>query len=211
MAEIKNKRYREFLDKGEIEYIEMDHIDKALSNIKGSKVREGRALLICAYYTGARPAEYLQILGKDVRRNNNYITIKVKGVKNGLTRTINIPLSKKHMKEFYDYSQTVFDNVPLFHHYISRYERVHISKKGKIVRYKEVSTNLRYWFKKWFSFMQNPPNPYFLRHNRFSSLAESGASDRDLTLIKGCKTADSITPYIHLSSARSKKVGRLLK
>jgi len=127
MAEIKNKRYREFLDKGEIEYIEMDHMDKALSNIKGSKVREGRALLICAYYTGARPAEYLQILGKDVRRNNNYITIKVKGVKNGLTRTINIPLSKKHMKEFYDYSQTVFDNVPLFHHYISRYERVHIS------------------------------------------------------------------------------------
>ena len=92
---ITNKNYRRFLDKGEIEPLSEDDIVLVLDNIRKGYIKEARALVICMYYTGARPNEVLRIKARDVKREKNYITVRVKGSKKGMPRIIHLPFKLK--------------------------------------------------------------------------------------------------------------------
>lgn len=209
MGKITNKAYRQFLDEGIIETLGESDIKKALSNIKGKNVKEGRALLIALYYTGARPNEVLDIKSKDVQKKKSYVLIKVKGSKRGLPRTIYLQYRRPLVKEFYKYACSIFPGMYLFHNFIGHYERTYINKEGEIKTRIDTTDKLRYHVKKWFQgVVKGSITPYFLRHNRFSKLAEKDVRLQDIRMLKGSRTTDSIKYYLHLSSRSAKKIAR---
>jgi integrase/recombinase XerD len=207
MAKIINKEYREFLDKGSIEILQEEDITNALNNIMGKNKIEARALLILLYYTGARPSEVLDLKSKDLIVENNYLVIQMPGKKRGLSRPIRLRRKLKLVKEVWSYASSVYPTLLLFPNFRSNNKKQVINKKGEIKTYEETSNKLRYHFKKWF---KKDMTPYFLRHSRFSSLMMKGADREELRIMKGSKTYESVTPYVHLSSKTSKKLaGRI--
>lgn len=210
MGKIKNKHYRQFIDNGIITLITHDDLERALTNIKGKNTRQGRSLLIMLYYTGARPVEILRIKGKDVKKEKSYITINVSGSKKGLPRTITLRLAEPHINELWKYCVTIHPDINLFYSFIGKYERKINTKKGETIRI-ETTDRLRYYIKKWFTGVtEDPIPPYFLRHNLFSSLMTKGATIKDIRFLKGSRTDESVTPYIHMSAKTSQSLAKLL-
>lgn len=203
MPKIKNKRYKQFKDEGFIEILAEKELKEALDNIKGKNVKEGRALVICLYYTGARPAEALELKSKDIQKKDNYIIVQMKGLKGGLARPIYLPYKKELVKEFYVFCTTIFNEAFLFYNYKGHYPR---EINGK--RYVQTTDKLRYYFSKWFN---GSINPYFLRHNRFSQLMLAGATIEDIRIFKGAKSLNSVIPYSHLSTRTATKIAGLLE
>lgn len=201
---INNPNYIKFLDEGIINVLTEEHINKALQNIKGKHIKTHRAFLIALYYTGGRPGEVLDLRGRDFSRDKSYILIKMAASKGGLPRTVRLRFSLPLVKELYFYAIGMFPDMYLFFYLRSNYIKKYIGKRGNEHVRIEKSAKLRYYFKRWFyNVIEGGINPYYLRHNRFSKLSEAGATMEDIRQIKGCKTFDSITPYIHMSKAKS--------
>jgi len=203
MSRITNKLYREFLDKGSIQIMNIDDIEVALNRVSGKHVKEARSLIIIAYYTGARPAEYLELKAKDITKEKHYLVIQMPAAKGGLVRPIRLKVSLPFVKDLWIYTSSRFMDMYLFHNFRSNYKRVYKTKKGDFKVYKDISNKLRYYFSKWFN---NAITPYFLRHNRFSKLAQKGVDREDMRIMKGSRTYESITPYVHMSLKQSKKI-----
>lgn len=205
---IKNIHYRQFLDKGVIEPLNVNELKKALNNINGNRSKEGRALLITLYYTGARPIEVLNLKGNSIERRGKWLVINMPASKGGLPRPIYLIIDKPLIKELYNYVLGVHEEMFLFFHFRGRYVRKTAIKKG-IVENINLTDKLRYYIYKWFKNVRDGGiPPYFLRHNRFSKLSINGATLQGMKQLKGCKTYESIEPYIHLSTNEAKKVGR---
>lgn len=204
MPKITNKRYRQFLDDGIIDLLTENNIRAASHNIKGKYSREGKALLITMYYTGARPNEVLNLRGRDIFKEDSYIVIKMSGSKGGKPRPIYIPYRKELARIVYNYSMGVFPDMFLFLNYRSNHKK-HI--KGK--EYTELSHNIRYHFSRWFKgVIDGGVTPYFLRHNKFSKLAQSGVSMEDIKNLKGAKRIASVDPYCHMSTKSAKSLAK---
>jgi len=206
----KNVNYRKFLDHGEIKLVTTDHIKLALNNIngiRGQHIKEGRALLIALYYTGARPNEILRLVSNDISRDQGYIVIKVPSSKKGKTRPIYIKKNRAFIKELYDYSNGLFPNMKMFYHYITKHQKSYINRKGEVRHYEEISAKLRHHVKKWFDGVFDI-NPYYLRHSRFSQLTERGVSASEIMILKGGRSMECVTPYLHLSSTTGKKIAK---
>lgn len=213
MAKIMNENYNKFLKEGNIELITEDQLKQALNNIKGKNIKEGRALLICAYATGARPIEYLNLKGKDIRLEKHEIYIKLPAAKNGLPR--DIPISIRRMpliKELYKYSTTCMPEMFIFWHFRTNgYRRLYKCKNGEIKEYIEYTDGLRYHFNRWFeNVIKGSIPPYFLRHNRFSKMMAKGATTEQIRLWKGSRTLASVTPYTHLSKDMARKASKFV-
>jgi len=206
---IKNKQYRQFLDKGIITTLKEEQIEEVLKNLKSSYQKEGRAVVIALYYTGARPNEVLRLKPKDLSREKSYVKVELLPSKRGLPRTVYLPYRKPMVKELYAYAMACFPNQYMFYHFKDSYKRTRLSKKGLPVVTTEITNKLRYHVKKWFTclFPDGIP-PYFLRHNRFSKLTIAGVSDRDIMQLKGSKTIESIRPYQHMSAESAKKTAK---
>ena len=128
--------------------------------------------MITLFQTGARPNEVLNLKGKDIFKQDSYIIIKMPGSKGGLNRSIFLKSTNGLTKELYNFSRGVFSEMFLFYHYRSNCKRL---IKGR--EYTEITCNLRYHFKRWFTgVIDGSIPPYFLRHNKFSTLAEKGVS-----------------------------------
>lgn len=208
---IKNPHYRQFLDEGIIKPLSEDDILRVLNSIKDKNKNEARALIICAYYTGARPNEILRIKAKDVTKERRYIIVKVAGSKKGLPRSIYLPYKKEMVKEFWKFAQGLNEERFLFFNFRGAYVRRRKNKQGYIIERIEYSDRLRYHFYKWFSVLPiGTVPPYYLRHNRFSKLSMAGVSMDSLRMLKGSRTFASIEPYLHMSSEQAKKVARKL-
>lgn len=210
---IKNKHYRKFLDEGIIKLIDINDIRKVLDNIKGNHKREARALIICLYYTGARPNEILKLCGKDFKRSKSHLVINIKGSKRGLPRPIRLSFSRPFVTELYKFSIGIFPDMWLFWHYRGNYKRVRKSKSGRIIERTEITQKLTYHFKRWFEVLDGGTiPPYYLRHNRFSLLiAEKGITAFDIKFMKGSRTLSSVDPYLHMSAESSHKLARKIK
>lgn len=206
---IKNPEYRRFLDEGIIKTISEDDINLIIGNIKGNNKLEARSLVICLYYTGARPNEVLRLKAKDIKRDKRYIIVKTLGSKNGLPRSIYLLYKKPMVKEFYKFASSLFPERYLFWNFKGNYRREFINRKGLIKERIEITQKLRYHFDKWSSILpQGSIPPYFLRHNRFSKLAQAGATIDEMRVLKGAKTYNSVLPYVHMSTIVAKKVAR---
>lgn len=211
MQKVKNPNYRKFLDTALIDTISEDQIKQALKNVTGKNRIQGRALLIALYYTGARPNEVLQLKAKDITRDKSYIALSLPASKGGLPRVIHLPYKNPLVKELYNYSRGQFVNMYIFWAFKNKYVRRVKTKKGVKIRI-DTTDRLRYYFNKWFAgVVKGGIPPYFLRHNRFTKLAIAGVSDREIRIIKGSKSMDSVTPYIHLSSEMSKRNAKRFK
>ena len=213
MAKITNPNYNKFLKEGMIELVDETVIKKALANVKGKNKDEGRALLICAYATGARPVEYLQLKGKDIRREKHEVYIKLPAAKNGLPR--DIPISVRRMPliiELHKYAMSIMPEMFIFWHFRTNgYKRLHKCKNGTIKEYMDYAASLRYHFNKWFDgVVKGSIPPYFLRHSRFSSMMSKGATTEQVRLWKGSKTLASVSPYAHMSKEMAKKASRFV-
>lgn len=205
---IKNKYYNKFLNEGIIETLGKDDLDKALQSVKTRFTNQHRAFLIALFYTCARPNEVLSLKSEDISTEKKAIMIKLKGSKGGVPRILTYSYNNKHIKELYKYTISCFPNMFLFWTLRSSYI-IHVKTKNYgIKEYKERTAKLRYYFKKWFSFMGDSIPPYFLRHNGLSKLAQLGATDRELLQVKGSKTFESIQKYVHMSKDTSLKLSK---
>jgi integrase len=209
MPKIENKEYRNFLDSGIIEPISETEIKQALDNVSGRHKTAARAVILALYYTGGRPVQILNIKGQDVKRKDSYVTIRLAPAKNGLPTTVYLPYRNKYVRELYAYAAACMPQMYIFHQFRTTHRRQYKTKKG-IQFNTSITDGLRYRFSKWFAGVRDI-TPYFLRHNRFSKLAMAGATDRQIQQLKGAKSADSVKPYIHLSSDSAKKVAKLIK
>lgn len=204
MPKLTNINYVKFLKEGIIKTVSEDTIKLALTRPRKHKL-QARALIITLYFTGARPNEVLRIKSGDIARQDNYITVKLLASKNGMPRTVFLNPKNILVKELYNYAVTLPPDMFLFYNFTNKYTR---TIKGK--EYNSNSDRLRYHFKQWFDGIIDI-NPYYLRHNRFSKLAEAGATMEQIRLLKGSKTFESISPYIHLSTESAKKLSKYLK
>jgi len=211
---VKNKHYRAFKDAGHITLITVKHIEEALKNVKKCKhAKEGAALLLLLYYTGARPNEVLNLRAKDVVKKQNHLLVSLRGSKGGLPRTIHLPFARRLVKKIYDYVCTVYDELFLFHNYRTIYVRRRKNVAGdKTLLYEESTNLLRYYFKKWFKgVVDDPIPPYYLRHNRFSQLSMAGIDLQHIRMLKGSRSVESVMPYVHLSTKMSKHIATKIK
>lgn len=195
------------MDNGVINLLTVDHINEALENVEGKHKSEGRALIIALYYSGGRPVELLNLLGQSIYREKSYLVMKLEGSKNGLPRLIYLQYKKSLVKELYEYSQGCFPQMYLFPHFRGNHTRTTLNKKGELRHYEEITSRLRYHFKRWFKHLDGIP-PYFLRHNRFSKLSDKGLNDSELQHIKGSRTLASVQPYKHLSTKKARDIAR---
>ena len=211
---IKNVRYRQFLDKGIIETINEADIIKVLDSIKAARnvtKAMGRSFVILLYYTGARPNELLQLDPSQFKREPNYLSVRVVGSKRGLPRTIYLPINKQLVKELEGYVTSLPPGYKLFYGLANKSIRVRHNKAGQEKVTIDTTDKLRYYFKRWFDvLLEGGIPPYFLRHNRFSKLAEAGADLQDIRMIKGSRTFESVMPYLHMTKKTALKVARKL-
>lgn len=212
MQRIKNKNYRQFLDEGVINLLTKQQIDSALDNIKGRHDKEGRALLICLYLTGARPSEALEMKGKHIQKKDGYIQVRIEGKKGSSPRTLSLMWGYPLARELFDFSQTVFPELYLFPNFKGEYLRECVRKDGSTYTRVETSDRLRYHFKKWFKGVVDGGHvPYFLRHNRFSLWADQKIDMANLMQLKGAKSEASVAKYLHLSKLNAQKIARKTK
>ncbi len=205
MPKITNELYLEFKQHGVINIVDEALITRVLNNITGRFKAMSRAFVIALYYTGARPVEVLNLKGSNFKKEGSYLIVQVPPSKRGLARPIYLGMSKPLVEELYKYVISAYPDTYLFYQYRSNYTRI-INGKPYVI----LSDRLRYYFKKWFGDILDI-SPYYLRHNRFSSLMLKGASIQDIRQLKGSKTDASVTPYLHLSTKGAKKISRLLE
>lgn len=206
---ITNKAYRKFLDEGVIQTLTDEQVQRILLQIKHKNLRQAKALFLLLYFTGARPNEILRMRSKDIILEKPYIKVKVVGSKKGLPRTIYLKYNNPLVKQIYYYSAGLVPDIMLFYNFISTYKRPVMRKSGNLEYRTELSTKVYYYIKRWTKgVLGEHITPYYLRHNRFSNLSEKGISMEQLRMLKGSRTLDSVTPYLHMSSETAKKVAK---
>jgi integrase len=216
MPRITSKGYRQFLDTGIIDLITKEQFAKMLENVKHKQLTQARALFIILYYSGRRPSEILELTPKLVTKEKNYIQIHFPTGKSGRATLNYYPIKNPHILEFWNYAKAAgFPDFKMFFSF--RNKAIGGTKKQivtytiktgekRIKEYGENSHRLYYWLTKW-----SKITPYFFRHNRFSSMAEQGATIQDIKHAKGSKTLASVEPYIHLSKFTARKLSRFYK
>lgn len=217
MAKIKNKHYRKFLDEGEIDLVTPADFDAAIeaasTGIYGKHRDISRALLVTLYYTGCRPAEALKVCGKDIDTSDHtFLKVKLKTLKMGRPRTVYIPRKLPYVADLEALALRTYPDMLLFYPFISKSVKLYKTRNGEVKTFTETSTRLRYYFRKWFAHLPGGAvSPYFLRHNRFSSLALEGAAPQDIQLLKGAKDLSSVSPYLHMSTKKARDIGRKIR
>lgn len=207
MPIIINQNYRNFLDGKGIIILTVDDLEKALGNLKGEHLQQARALLILLYYSGCRPAEAVEVIGKDIQKVGSFLEVNLKGLKHGNDRKILISIGKKFVTELYTYASHLFPEMYIFSHFKTD-GRQTINGKEYIRNAYKVNYHVKKAFK---GVLPEDTVAYFLRHNRFSSMSEQGASPEQIRHYKGAKTLDSVVPYLHLSKEGMIKASRFIK
>jgi len=235
MPKVKDKYYKSFLEGDLIHLIDREGIEKVIKNIKNFRVRgkpydltdQARALVFIAWATGARPCEIVDMVAGDVNKEGSYIKVRLRGAKGAFARVIYLPYRDPLVKEFYEYTKGMPPQMYLFWFFRSRYVRrrtettitVRDPETGEKKKIKKVYTKpypmkadrIRYYFRRWFSVLfEDGITPYYLRHNRFSSLATKGETLENIRMLKGAKTYDSCIVYTHMSKDMAKKISRKL-
>ena len=220
MPKIKNQRYRQFVKSGLIDIISRDEFIGLLTHIKAPRgegnnanwMAQARAAIILLFYSGRRPCEIVALNAEDIKIDTNLIRIMFKTAKGGRVSLINLPINPI-TQEVLNLCEGKFPTTRLFYSFLplggGRKNTVHwktIKGETKTKEYRRTSDRLGRYCTKWFDFPC-----YVFRHNRFSDMAEKGASFLEIAHMKGATDVDSVKPYMHLSSARAKDLVKYLE
>lgn len=211
MPKIFNQRYKDFLEKNTIRTINNQEFETMIKQIKHKNQKQATALISILYYTGARPSEVLRLTAGMIKKDGaRWLLISMPATKNGLPRPITLKYALPQVKQIYQYSKGLPENMYLFKNFASNKIRKTTYKTStgeiKTKEYIETAAKIYYYSIKWFGLL-----PYFLRHNRFSKMMEEGATSDDIKFIKGAKSMESVTPYQHMSARTSKNISKLIK
>jgi integrase len=231
MPKITNEYYLKFLKQNEIDLIESTQLTEWIKDLpkkkhprKGS-VEQSRALLICLYFTGARPSEIVDLCAKDIELKKYprqwVYEIHLKTLKGGISRSIPIPKNPLTIK-LYEYSKKQYPEAFIFYAFRSlsknkvrwKQNKDMIVKENGEVRHETfVENKFKEYIRKgkkvndyivqWTGYPA-----YFFRHHRFSYMADKGASDNDMQFYKGAKSPASVEPYKHMSTQRKQKLAK---
>ena len=213
MPRITDKSYKEFITKGVIQLIDTDSFQRMLDKVEHNQKAQARALFILLYWTGRRPSEILELTPDLIKKENRKLKVMFPTTKRGIYTTLHFPLKNPHFRELWQYAQSAgFPGFKMFWAFRGKkgggvYQKTTrwVTPKGenRVKEYTVLSRRLRYWCKKWAGI-----TPYFFRHNRFSTMAEQGASDREILHAKGGKSMASAMAYMHLSSRRAARMSK---
>ena len=213
MPAITDKSYLEFIKTGLIHPIDKDSFQRMLDKVEHKNKDQARALFILLFWTGRRPCEILQLTPDLIKKDNRKLKVMFPTSKRGVYTTLHFPLRNPHFKELWKYAQGAgFPGFKMFWafrgkrgggDYKKRTEWTTPKGENRVKEYSVISRRLRYWVKKW-----SGTTPYFFRHNRFSTMAQQGADDREIMHAKGGRTIASVQPYLHLSSKRADRLSK---
>lgn len=185
----KDQRLKDFKEKGTIETISYEQFQQLIRPI-GDKPT--RLLFMFLYFTGARPSELRTIIAKDVVKKGKTLWIKVPTSKHGRERNIPFSLAKfSELNELLEWNDHLLPDQYMFPIMALKQQIRHFISS----RFKKHGLNIPL---------------YFLRHNRFSLLAEHGATPEQIKYFKGAKSLRSVEPYMHLSTQMQKKIQRFI-
>lgn len=157
------------------------------------------------------------------------VVLMLPGSKKGVTRSLSLDFKEPLIRELFEYTTGILgDDTFLFSQFQSTRQHVvpvmqkviearedgsHVTRYIKVGIRKRlvISDNLYYHVKKWFKgvFEDSIP-PYYLRHNRFTKMAEKGALPEDIRLAKGARSIRSVEPYLHMSPRTLQKLKKLM-
>lgn len=214
---IKNPAYRKIIDERVIDIITPKKFMETWKTIPENdlKLKQFKYFMFLLFWTGARPSELLRVLPKDFRvvHRGKYSLLELKLFtrKSGQTRVIRLRTSLiPEAINIWKWAMQHFDDYLLFHALISRATtKVKLHGKntqGTIKTYRNVSRNVLTLCNKYFGVP-----PYFFRHNRFSDMAEKGASVQEIQYFKGAKTLASVLVYLELSGKKAEDISKYLR
>ena len=223
-GKITNTYYKAFLDGYLLEQITRNDIITVLNNIQHQYLNQARCLLIIAWSTGSRPNEYLRLTPEHFNKTKPFLEIKMPGSKGSESRIISLPYTLENgttdplTKEVHEYVRSLFPTQYLFWFFRSNAKRHGVTKKykkknGETVTknytkiYDELGAKLRYYFPKWFEiiFPEGVP-PYYLRHNRTTTLMETAG--REATMMnQGWKSEITLKRYTHKTKKMRQQIG----
>lgn len=148
-----------------------------------------RLLLSFLWTTGARPAEINQLVKEDVSVYEATIAIKLKTLKLGRSKTFQIEHRTLEFERPKGLDEIVWLEI--------------IAAKAMEAQPRAVLLPLTTrWIRKVINRLgteaiQKPLSPYHLRHSVLSYKAASGYTTDQLMHMKGAKSVESVSPYLH--------------
>lgn len=229
MALIKNPYYKAFLDGYLLEQIPRSELTKVLDGIEHEHRAQARVLVIIAWASGARPNEYLRLTAEMMNKTKEFVEFKMPSSKGSSARVISLPCFLRAVDggelvpdpftaEVFNYVRGLFPTQYLFWFFRSKAQRhgvtkTYRTKSGELVSkkfekdYLDLGSKLRYYFPKWFEqlFPEGIP-PYYLRHNRATTLLETAG--REATIMnQGWKSELTLKKYTHKTKQMRRQIG----
>ena len=220
-GKIKNKLYTNFLKANGTRKFEEDedgftfmleelprnieHVLKRVTGIRGKYILEGQALMQLMFVTGCRPIEALLMKRGHIDVKGNDVSFSLRTAKHGKPRVISVDKTIVCVDYILEHQSHTFPDKYLFIHYQSTMDDA--------VR---MSNKVWYHINKWTKgIIKDKPNesipPYYFRHNRFTRMADDGASLEDIQRIKGARKADSVAFYLHQTKKNIRKASKFIK
>jgi len=183
MPKYADPRMTSWTKKGYMDFMDYKEFQILYHNMKNDLDRD---LLVILFFTGARPAEAIDITRADLVYQGKKLKVWIKTLKRGddKLRPVDIPVLPE-VKEFWERNKSLPDSFYIF---------------GQIRTY----SNVRMYIK------HNLGLPaYFFRHNLFAQMVINGATWQMVMETKGGKDLYSVFPYMHLNETERNKVVKI--
>lgn len=167
--------------------------------------------LILLYWLGRRPVELIDLAEHQIQRIGQALKLSISSAKHGRDAILYLPTSNPDFKRVSAYWQKLAPRQYFFWAFrgaarVKTVSFVHNKKTGERTTktYGDRAKKISYWVKKWTGLP-----PYFFRHNRYTLMAQAGASVWDIQYAKGSRTTKSVEPYI--SYSKPERLGKYFK
>jgi len=167
--------------------------------------------VILLYWLGRRPVELIDLAEHQIQPIGGALKLSISSAKHGRDAILHLPLSNPDFKLVLNYWKKLAPRQYLFWGFrnaarVKTVSFVSNKKTGerKTRVYGDRAKRISYWVNRWTGLP-----PYFFRHNRYTLMAQGGASVWDIQYAKGSRTTKSVEQYI--SYSKPEKLGKYFK